>query len=118
MPSNLPPRPGLLPDGAASDRLASWKAIAAHLDRTERTVQRWEHTEALPIHRHLHDKRSSVYAFKHELDAWWERRGAALHGDSASPGGRTRKLRIALFMCLALLTVAATFGLLSRCGPL
>ncbi len=54
-----------------SDRLDSWKEIASYLRRDIRTVQRWEKTEALPVHRHPHEKLGSVYAFKPELDAWW-----------------------------------------------
>jgi TolB-like protein/Tfp pilus assembly protein PilF len=34
------------------------------------TVQRWERREGLPVHRHLHDKLGSVYAFRSELDVW------------------------------------------------
>ena len=63
---------------AALDRMDSWKLIAAYLGREVRTVQRWERKEALPVHRHLHSKGSSVYAFKHEIDAWLlNRRSAA-----------------------------------------
>jgi eukaryotic-like serine/threonine-protein kinase len=60
------------------ERLNSWKEIAAYLNRTIRTAQRWERTEALPIHRHGHDKRDSVYAYKPELDAWWTARRVRL----------------------------------------
>jgi len=57
--------------GPASEaRLDSWKEIAAYLKRDVTTVQRWEKREAMPVHRHLHDKLGSVYAFKPELDAW------------------------------------------------
>ena len=52
------------------DRLDSWKELACYLDREVRTVQRWEKHEGLPVHRHIHAKASSVYAFKHEIDAW------------------------------------------------
>jgi TolB-like protein/Tfp pilus assembly protein PilF len=43
------------------------------------TVQRWEKRETMPVHRHLHDKRGSVYALAPELDAWLQsrRRGLA-----------------------------------------
>jgi TolB-like protein/Tfp pilus assembly protein PilF len=51
-------------------RLDSWKEIAVHLGRDVRTVQRWERREGLPVHRQLHDKLGSVYAFQDELDAW------------------------------------------------
>ena len=52
-----------------SDRLDSWKEIAAYLRRSVRTVTRWEREESLPAHRHLHSKSGSVYAYKAELDA-------------------------------------------------
>jgi tetratricopeptide (TPR) repeat protein len=41
-------------------------------------VQRWEHDEGLPVHRHLHAKGGSVYAYRPELDEWLARRGATL----------------------------------------
>ena len=56
------------------DRLDSWKEIAAYLGRDVTTVQRWEKREAMPVHRHLHDKRGSVYALAPELDAWLQSR--------------------------------------------
>ena len=56
------------------DRLDSWKEIAAYLGRDVTTVQRWEKREAMPVHRHLHDKRGSVYALPPELDAWLQSR--------------------------------------------
>ena len=52
------------------DRLDSWKEIAAYARRGVRTVRRWEREEGLPVHRHLHLKLGSVYAFKSEIDAW------------------------------------------------
>jgi Tol biopolymer transport system component len=52
------------------DRLDSWKEIASYLNRDVTTVQRWEKREAMPIHRHLHDRMGSVYASRAELDAW------------------------------------------------
>lgn len=52
------------------DRLDSWKEIATYLKHSERTVRRWEE-EGLPVYRHAHKKRAGVYAYKPELDAWW-----------------------------------------------
>jgi hypothetical protein len=52
------------------NRLDSWKEIAVYLDREVRTVQRWEKREHLPVHRHLHRKIGSIFAFKHEIDSW------------------------------------------------
>jgi len=65
---------------AAKERLNSWKEIAAYLDRTPRTVQRWEAEEDLPVHRLHHDRQSSVYALEDEIDAWWESRRDELAG--------------------------------------
>lgn len=58
----------------ALGRLDSWKEIAAYLHRDVTTVQRWEKREGMPVHRHLHDKAGSVYAYSSELDAWQKSR--------------------------------------------
>jgi TolB-like protein/Flp pilus assembly protein TadD len=59
------------PQALQNGRLDSWKEIAVYLGRDVRTVQRWEKKEGLPVHRHLHEKLGTVYAYKSELDAWW-----------------------------------------------
>jgi Tol biopolymer transport system component len=56
------------------DRLDSWKEIAAYLKRDVTTVQRWEKREGMPVHRHLHDRMGSVYAYRTDLDAWMRSR--------------------------------------------
>lgn len=100
-------------------RLDSWKAIAAYVGRSEKTVRRWENSEGLPVHRLIHEKRNSVYAFTDELDAWWEVRAPGVEsgprGDAtwirrppaetvpSSMGWATRRLRPLL---VALLTMA------------
>jgi Tol biopolymer transport system component len=56
------------------DRLDSWKEIAAYLNRDVTTVQRWEKREGMPVHRHIHSRMGSVYAFPAELDAWGQAR--------------------------------------------
>lgn len=58
-------------------KLVSWKEIAVHLGREIRTVQRWEKTEGLPIRRHQHLKKSTVYAYANELDEWFKKRQPA-----------------------------------------
>src|SRR5258707_4399018 len=58
--------------------LDSWKEIAAYLGREVRTVQRWEKKEGLPVHRQIHAKLGTVYAYKSEVDAWWKERSAKL----------------------------------------
>jgi hypothetical protein len=50
--------------------LESWKQIAAYLDRSERTVRRWEANEGLPVHRREHEKQDTVFAYRHEIEAW------------------------------------------------
>jgi len=55
-------------------KLDSWGEIASYLGREVRTVQRWEGTEGLPVHRHEHKKKSTVYAYAGELDAWIKNR--------------------------------------------
>jgi adenylate cyclase len=50
--------------------LRGWKQIAAYLHRDVRTVQRWERTEHLPVHRQLHLKLGTVHAVRGELDDW------------------------------------------------
>jgi tetratricopeptide (TPR) repeat protein len=70
-------------DGHPGDRLDGWKAIATYLGRDIRTVQRWELSERLPIHRLEHKRRASAYAFTPELDAWLTAR--TVHDDEAGP---------------------------------
>ena len=73
-----PPRTAPPSNASSDDRLDSWKEIAAFLKRGVRTVQRWERTEALPVHRHQHAKLGSVYALKSEVAAWWDSRATQL----------------------------------------
>src|SRR5512144_2913334 len=79
--SDLPQMP---PPPSPEDRLDSWKEIAGYLRRDVTTVQRWEKREGMPVHRHVHDKLGSVYAFKAELDAWARRRRAVQATDAES----------------------------------
>ena len=66
-------------------RLESWKEIAEYLGREVRTVQRWERDQGLPVHRHAHHKRSSVYAFPAELDRWRSGRAPQLPKPALQP---------------------------------
>jgi hypothetical protein len=63
------------------DRLESWKEIASYLNRSERTVRRWEERESLPVHRLQHEKRGSVYAYTWELDTWRDSRRQLLEAE-------------------------------------
>src|SRR5690349_4890360 len=75
----------------ASESLGSWKEIAAYLKRDERTVRRWEN-EGLPVHRHMHKKRASVYAFTTEIDHWWQRDRTRLEAAESSSGQHGRRI--------------------------
>ena len=69
MGASKPQSPISFPE-PSKDRLDSWKEIAAYLKRDERTVRRWEQ-EGLPVHRKVHKKQASVFAYRAEIDAWW-----------------------------------------------
>jgi tetratricopeptide (TPR) repeat protein len=70
-------------------RLDGWKAIAQHIGRSCRTVQRWYTDYGLPIYR-IHGEKSSVFAYSTELDDWiknrdrWISDGYAGHLDPLS----------------------------------
>jgi len=101
------------------DRLDSWKKIAAHFNRDVTTVQRWERREGMPVHRHVHAKQGSVYAFRSELDAWWESRRGKLApepllspspespatGPAAVPTGFVRRNKRSLGLAATLVAV-------------
>jgi TolB-like protein len=70
-----PPEPSGQPAEAPLD---SWKEIATYVKRDVSTVQRWEKREGMPVHRHVHERRGSVFAYSSELDAWLQSRGLRL----------------------------------------
>ena len=55
---------------ATNATLQGWKEIAAELDRSVRTVQRWEQKLDLPVHKLGNGSGSPVFAFKDELHSW------------------------------------------------
>lgn len=71
LPAASPPEPS---DHGLEVSLDSWKEIASYVKRDVSTVQRWEKREGMPVHRHVHDKRGSVYAYGSELEAWLQSR--------------------------------------------
>lgn len=64
-------------------RLDSWKEIADYLRRSVRTAQRWERDAGLPVRRISSDG-GAVYAFRSEIDAWWQTR--AIGGPAPAAG--------------------------------
>lgn len=106
------------PEPPANERLDSWKEIAAYLKRDVRTVQRWEKQERLPVHRHVHGKLSTLYAYKPELDAWWNNRQPRLEQqEQTMASARRRRLpwlvRGPLALVLGALLLAASLHLLT-----
>jgi tetratricopeptide (TPR) repeat protein len=67
------------------DRLDSWKEIANYLRRDVRTVQRWEKTARLPVHRHSEGRLRATYAYRSEIDAWWRDHEAAVDASPPDP---------------------------------
>ncbi len=116
-------------ESVANERLDSWKSIAAYLKRDVTTVRRWEKREGLPVHRHRHEQRESVYAFTHEIDAWWQGRRSQLpqNGsadveatiEDAEPVERRQSLRsLARFTAVAVsVALVATGGTWWRMAP-
>jgi TolB-like protein/Flp pilus assembly protein TadD len=91
----------------ANARLDSWKAIAAYLKRDERTVRRWE-KEGLPVYRHVHAKKASIYAFTSEIDRWWEQDRRRLEKAAAFAASR-RRFAWFVATCLTVLAAAAVW---------
>ena len=87
LPADLPlptvRPPALTPH---SDVLNSWKEIASYLGRGVRTVQRWEHDSALPVHRPKGKDRSAVLAIREELDQWLQRTPMKPNGNGNGNG--------------------------------
>jgi TolB-like protein/Tfp pilus assembly protein PilF len=70
-----PSRSGQKPDPPSGEpRLESWGEIASYLRRDIRTVQRWERHLGLPVRRLMIGKLGSVYAYRSELDKWYQER--------------------------------------------
>jgi len=70
-------------NGAAADRLNSWKEIATYLGKGVRTVQRWEVQMGLPVRRLGREGGEIVYALKSEIDAWLLNGGHGAESDRA-----------------------------------
>ena len=92
---------------ARGERLESWKKIASYFRRDVRTVQRWEQTNGLPIHRHQRAQRPIPYAYTKELDEWWTRQSDIAPSDA--PPTRKPTLIVAAVALLVVL-IAGTYG--------
>lgn len=117
------PSLGTPPVKPALDRLDSWKEIAAYLKRDVTTVQRWEKREGMPVHRQLHDRIGSVYAFSSELGTWVQSRRpnsgveekentAGKEADIQPSGNSWRPLRLVLGGIAVLAVIVVTYFML------
>ena len=110
-------------DSSANGRLDSWKEIGAYLKRDVTTVRRWEKREGLPVHRHPHDRRDSVYAYRSEIDEWWQNRRNHLAArtaiDAVAPGHSRERLAwsVAAVLLIATLASTATLAVKSFTAP-
>jgi tetratricopeptide (TPR) repeat protein len=95
------------------DVLDSWKEIAAYLGRSVRAVQGWEKDEDLPVHRHLHERQGSVYAYRSELDAW-RRRRSATPGSPAPVAASRRPANALLASVVGLVLIGAAAWWIAR----
>lgn len=94
---------------SARERLDSWKEISAYLKRDPRTLQRWEKTEGLPVHRHVHDSQFSVYAYPWELDAWLAGRKPTPPAETSSRFGLRSRLFWAVGLTATVLLGSAAY---------
>lgn len=104
------------------DLLQTWKEIAAYLDATERSAQRWERLEGLPVHRQTRSKRSAVYAYKSEIEQWRRERStspdpAAAAAPSAADPSRWRLARGLLLAASVAAATGVVYWAITRPAP-
>jgi hypothetical protein len=90
--------------------LRSWKDISAYLGCDTRTCHRWEKKHGMPVHRaEGGEKKSPVFAYKGELDTWFQQTFKNSH-PARDKGGRGRRYPIwAVGAAAVLLLAAAVF---------
>ncbi len=116
--SEAPASPASEVSPRGEDRLDSWKEIASYLKRGVRTVRRWEKEEGLPVHRHQHQRLGSVYAYKSEVDAWWDARRVGLErGETEIPALLRSRKRVWALVGAAAVAALAYLILAGRPPP-
>lgn len=50
--------------------LGSWQEIAQYVGRGTRTLQRWEHSFGMPVHRRRYKGKREIFAFSYEIERW------------------------------------------------
>jgi len=103
--------------GSPTQRLDSWKAVAAFLGRDVSTVRRWEKETGLPVHRVAGNKRHAVYAYTDELDLWLRQAAPAapptvdtIRSAPASPNTRSHRT---LLIVVGLIVATALTGFIA-----
>ena len=91
-----------------SERLDSWKEIAAYVKRDESTARRWEN-EGLPVHRHAHKKKATICAYTSEIDTWWNVDRVRL--EAVEPAAAVRRRRAVWWAAAGLVLLGVGFGL-------
>jgi hypothetical protein len=88
--------------------LHSWKEVAAFLGATVRSVQRWEKTAGLPVHRQGGGLKTRVYAYSDQLERWRESGQVATSEREPAPVPvlRRRWLHIAILGIAVLAAIA------------
>jgi predicted DNA-binding transcriptional regulator AlpA len=75
--------------------LASWQEIAKYVGRGTRTLQRWEHSFGMPVHRTKDKGKREIVAFSHEIDRWLRSKPSSRVGFQKKvarlPGGSSLK---------------------------
>lgn len=95
--------------------LSCWKEIASYFRRDVRTVQRWERSRGLPVHRLPGKGKKAVYALIPELDAWWVSAPPAAEDTLVAPPrwlSHRQRVRAALLTGAAFTALAVTLWLL------
>jgi hypothetical protein len=82
--------------------LSSWKEIANYLNCSVRTCIRWEKEYDLPVHRIEGKQKSSVFAYKKELNKWLEKKFDS-NSNLKKSKNRLYMWRISLFILLPII---------------
>ncbi len=67
------------------DRIYGWRAIAAYLERDERTAKRWERQRGLPVRRIPGEGRAAVYALRSEVERWLQHGNNPINAEGTGP---------------------------------
>jgi tetratricopeptide (TPR) repeat protein len=98
-----------------SERLRSWKEIAAFFGTDERTVRRWQE-RGLPVHRVPGGARPTIYADASELEQWFSGRKEEPAPLPQAAGAR-RRLWAAVAAGLLVVAGISAFALVRGAGP-